>query len=68
MLFLHLIGKIYYTNKKQNRLSGYTFCHTLTFHADILDYDQGHIFRKYRHEITRRIALIYVKTVKTSGY
>ena len=28
-------------------LSGYTFRHALMSHADILDIDRGHIFRKH---------------------
>ena len=32
-------------------LSGYTFRHALTSHANILDVDRGHIFRKHRHKI-----------------
>ena len=39
--------------KKRNLsvcLSGYTFRHALMSHADILDIDRGHIFRKHRHK------------------
>ena len=30
-------------------------------HADILDIDRGHVFRKHRH---KKVAVIYEKTVK----
>ena len=33
-------------------------------HADILDIDQGHIFRKHRHKNNKKVAVIYKKTVK----
>ena len=45
-------------------LSGYTFRHALMSHADILDIDRGHIFRKHRHKNNKKITLIYEKTVK----
>ena len=40
-------------------------------HADILDIDRGHIFRKHRHKNNKKVAVIYEKTVKNrplSGY
>ena len=46
------------------RLSGYTFRHALISHAEILDSDWGHIFRKYRRKNNKKITLIYEKTVK----
>ena len=54
---------------KKNRdlsvcLSGYTFRHALMSHADILDIDRGHIFRKHRHKNNNKVAVIYEKTVK----
>ena len=33
-------------------------------HADILDIDRGHIFRKHRHKNNKKVAVIYEKTVK----
>ena len=33
-------------------------------HADILDIDWGHIFRKHRHKNNKKFAVIYEKTVK----
>ena len=45
-------------------LSGYTFRHALMSHADILDIDRGHIFRKHRHKNNKKVAVIYEKTVK----
>ena len=33
-------------------------------HADILDIDRGHVFRKHRHKNNKKIAVIYEKTVK----
>ena len=45
-------------------LSGYTFRHALTSYADILDSDQGHTFRKYRHKNNKKVTLIYQKMVK----
>ena len=33
-------------------------------HADILNIDRGHIFRKHRHENNKKVAVIYEKTVK----
>ena len=33
-------------------------------HADILDSDRGHIFRKHRHKNNKKIAVIYEKMVK----
>ena len=45
-------------------LSGYTFRHALMSHADILDIDRGHIFRKHRHKSNKKVAVIYEKTVK----
>ena len=33
-------------------------------HADILDVDRGHIFRKHRHKNNKKVANIYEKTVK----
>ena len=33
-------------------------------HADILDVDRGHVFRKHRHKNNKKITLIYEKTVK----
>ena len=53
--------------KKKNRsvcLSGYTFRHTLMSHADILDIDRRHIFRKHRHKNNKKVAVIYEKMVK----
>ena len=53
-----------FTNKKTRSvclsvcLSGYTFRHALLSHADILDNDRGHIFRKYRHENNKKVAVI----------
>ena len=46
------------------RLSGYTFRHALMSHADILDSDRGHIFRKYMHKNNKKVAVIYEKMVK----
>ena len=45
-------------------LSGYTFRHALMSHADILDSDRGHNFRKHRHKNNKKIAVIYEKMVK----
>ena len=33
-------------------------------HPDILDTDQGHIFRKHRHKNNKKVAVIYEKTEK----
>ena len=33
-------------------------------HADILDIDRGHIFRKHRHKNNKKVAVIYEKMVK----
>ena len=33
-------------------------------HADVLDIDRGHIFRKHRHKNNKKVAVIYEKTVK----
>ena len=33
-------------------------------HADILDIDRGHIFKKHRHKDNKIIAVIYEKMVK----
>ena len=33
-------------------------------HADILDIDRGHIFRKHRHKNNKKVAVIYKKMVK----
>ena len=33
-------------------------------HADILDIDRGHIFRKHRHNNNKKVAVTYEKTVK----
>ena len=33
-------------------------------HADILDIDRGHIFRKHRHKNNKKVAVIYEKTLK----
>ena len=33
-------------------------------HADILDIDRRHIFRKHRHKNNKKVAVIYEKTVK----
>ena len=33
-------------------------------HADILDSDRGHIFRKHRHKNNKKVAVIYEKMVK----
>ena len=33
-------------------------------HADILDSDRGHIFRKQRHKNNKNVAVIYEKMVK----
>ena len=46
-------------------LFGYTFRHALMSHADILDSDRGHIFRKHRHKNNKKVAVIYEKMVKT---
>ena len=35
-------------------LSGYTFRHALMSHADILDSDRGHIFRKHRYKNNKK--------------
>ena len=45
-----------FNNKKSRSvcLSGYTFRHALTSHAEILDSDQGHIFRKHRHKNNKK--------------
>ena len=40
----------------------------MTSHADILNSDRGHIFRKYRRKNNKKITLIYEKTVKTVRY
>ena len=45
-------------------LSGYTFRHALMSHADILDIDRGHGFRKHRHKNNKKVAVVYEKTVK----
>ena len=45
-------------------LSGYTFHSTLISHAEILDSNRGHIFRKYRRKNNKKVSLIYEKTVK----
>ena len=45
-------------------LSGYTFRHALISHAEILDSDRGHIFRKYRRKNNKKVTLIFEKTVK----
>ena len=36
-------------------LYGYTFRHALMSHADILDIDRGHIFRKHRHKNNKKV-------------
>ena len=33
-------------------------------HADILDVDRGHNFRKHRHKNNKKVAVIYEQTVK----
>ena len=33
-------------------------------HANILDIDRGHVFRKHRHKDNKKVAVIYEKTVK----
>ena len=33
-------------------------------HADILDIDRGHIFKKHKHKNNKKIAVIYEKMVK----
>ena len=33
-------------------------------HADILDIDRGHIFRKHRRKNNKNVAVIYEKTVR----
>ena len=39
-------------------LSGYSFRHALKSHADILDIDRGHIFRKHiAIKITKKLLL-----------
>ena len=59
-----------FTNKKTRSvclsvcLSGYTFRHALMSHADILDIDRGHIFRKHRHKYNKKVSVIYEKRVK----
>ena len=45
-------------------LSSYTFCHALMSHADILDIDRGHNFRKHRHKNNKKVAVVYEKTVQ----
>ena len=66
-----------FTNKKKKPeiclsvcLSSYynTFRRALIDHAEILDSDQGHIFRKYRRKNNKKVSLIYEKTVKTARY
>ena len=49
-----------FTNKKTRSvcLSGYTFRHALMSHADILDIDRGHIFRKHSHKNNKKVAVI----------
>ena len=62
-----VICKQIFTNKKRDLsvcLSGYTFRHALRSHADILDIDRGHIFRKHRHKNNKNVAVIYEKMVK----
>ena len=49
-------------------LSGYAFCRALFSHAEILDSDWGHIFRKYRRKNNKKVTLIYEKTVKTARF
>ena len=41
------------------------------YHADILNIDRGHSFRKHRHKNNKKVAVIYEKTVKNrplAGY
>ena len=45
-------------------MSGYAFRHALTSHAEIVDSDQGHIFRKYRHKNNKKVTPTYEKTGK----
>ena len=45
-------------------LSGYAFRHALTSHAEIVDSDQGHIFRKYRHKNNKKVTPTYEKMGK----
>ena len=33
-------------------------------HADILDIDRGHIFRKHKHKNNKKVVVIYEKTEK----
>ena len=49
-----------FTNKKRDLsvcLSGYKFRHALISHADILDIDREHSFRKLRHKNNKKITL-----------
>ena len=57
----------FYTKKERDLsvcLSGYMFRHALTSHADIIDSDWEHIFKKYRHKTNKNFTLIYEKIVK----
>ena len=36
----------------------------LMSHVDILDIDQGHIFRKHKHKNNKKVAVTYKKTRK----
>ena len=48
-------------------LSGYMFRHALMSHADILDIDRGHIFRKYRHKNEKTVKKPAVTKVLQAG-
>ena len=45
----------------------YTFRHALMSHADILDIDRGHIFRKHCDKNNKKVAVIYEETVKNQS-
>ena len=45
-------------------LSGYGFRRALISHAEILNRDQRHFFRKYCRQNNKKVTLIYEKTVK----
>ena len=44
-------------------LSGYAFRRALISHAEILNTDPGHIFRKNRRKNNKKVTLIYEKIV-----
>ena len=43
------------------------FRHALMSHADILDIDRGHILGSIGIKITKKVAVIYKKTVKNQS-